>query len=202
MTKNFYEVEIVKGFQNLLSNANEIVNNTFDGYLKQNEVALESAVEKNRENAQYIKQLYQNIEEMEELEKKEYALLYGLLGHFEKLKFNHDKLINWTRFKNKSMILFTNTAAGEIEELFKGIRDIYNYLHELLFRRNPVLIRYIFRETNKYELISRRFVIEHEERLQQGICPARASTVYLQMLITFEDILWHLHFIALELKKF
>ncbi len=201
MVTIFTNEEIVDLLKSIASSANEIMDGTFEGYMNRNEEALESAEEKNREIFVFANVLSQKLKELTDVTREEYALLYSLLRHMQKLKFDHDKLINITRIKNKNAVRFTHTAAVEMEGLFQGVRAIYSYLNDLLISRNPVLFRYIFRETNKYELISRRYAIEHEERLRQGICPAKASTVFIQMLDAFEDILWHLNAVATDLKE-
>ncbi len=201
MAKIFHDVDVVNLLKDISTSANEIMHDTFEGYINRNEEALSSAEEKNREIAQLVNTLSQKLKELDDITREEYALLYSLLVHMQKLKFDHEKLINFTRIKNKNDIRFTHTAAMEMEELFQGVKAIYSYLNDLLVNMNPVLFRYIFKETNKYELISRRYAIEHEERLSQGICPAQASSVFLQMLDAFEDILWHLNAIATDLKE-
>lgn len=201
MVISFSNTAVVSNFQELLSCGNEVINEAFEGYLRREEQALASAEEKNREILTLIQQLFSQIKELEEMPKEEYGIIYAILSNTKKIKYNHDKLINYTRLKNNNVVLFSDTAAAEIEELFKGTRAIYGYLYELLLTRNPVLLRQIFRETNRYELLSFRYSIEHEERMTQGICLAKASSVYLHLLETFEDILWHLHFMAVELKK-
>lgn len=201
MVKSFGNAAIVSSFQNLLSCGNEVINETFEGYLKREEQALLSAEEKNREIPTLIQHINSQVKEIEDISKEEYGVIYAILGNTKKIKYNHDKLINYTRLKNKNVVLFSDAGAAEIEELFKGTRAIYSYLYELLLTRNPVLLRQIFRETNRYELLSFRFSIEHEERVAHGLCLAKASTAYLHLLETFEDILWHLHYMATELKN-
>ncbi len=201
MVKSFSNAAVVSTFQKLLSSGNEVINETFEGYLRREDDALVGAEEKNREILSLVQHLFSQVREIENITKEEYAVIYAILGNTKKIKYNHDKLINYTRLKNKNLVLFSDTAAAEIEELFKGTRAIYSYLYELLLTRNPVLLRQIFRETNRYELLSFRFSIEHEERMAQGLCLAKASSVYLHLLETFEDILWHLHYMANELKS-
>ncbi len=201
MVTIFNDQEIVNMLKSIASCANEIMNDTFEGYMNRSAEALDSAEENNREIVQLASLLSYKLRELDNITREEYALLYSLLRHLQKLKFDHDKLINLTRLKNDKSVRFTNTAAVEMEELFQGTRAIYSYLHDLLVNRNPVLFRYIFRETNKYELISRRYAIEHEERLTQGICSAEASSFFIQMLDAFEDILWHLNAVATDLKE-
>lgn len=201
MIKDFKDAEVLNNIEKIFSCANEVLNDTYNGYIKKEENALTSAEENNREIITLTNELYKQIKESEKLDVESYSLLYSLIGHFQKLKFDHDKLINSTFLKNKNLILFTDTAAVDIEDLFQGTRSIYNYLNEFMITKNPVLFRQIFRESTKYELVSKRFVIEHEERLLQGICSIKASTVYIQMLDAFEDILWHLHFIAEEMER-
>ncbi len=201
MAKIFNDADVVNLLKSIASSANEIMNDTFEGYINRQEEALNSAEEKNREIVQFVNLLSHKMNELDDIKREEYALLYSLIGHMQKLKYDHDKLINFTRIKNKNSIRFTHTAAAEMEELFQGAKAIYSYMNDLMISQNPVLFRYIFRETNKYELISRRYAIEHEERLSQGLCPAKASSVFLQILDTFEDILWHLNAVATDLKQ-
>ncbi len=189
-------------FKQILDYGKDLTQLTFDGYINMEESALTKAEEINRELAVLAEQLFSQVKEDQELEKEEYALLLSLLGHVRKLKYNHDRLINYTRLKINNAIFFSDMAAAELENLFQGTKDVYTHLSELIVSKNPVLFRQIFRESDKYELISLRVAIEHEGRLLEGICKPQASTVYLQILFVFEDILWHLHTLTTELKEF
>lgn len=188
-------------FQQIMDHGSNIIQLTYDSYINMEENPLTQAEEKNRELAVLADQFYNQLQEDLDLEREGYAFLLSFLVHVRKLKFNHDRLINYTRLKIKNKIFFSSMAAADMENLFQGTRDVYTHLSELVVNKNPVLFRQIFRETDKYELISLRVGVEHEERLLRGICKPQASTVYIQMLGVFEDILWHLHALTSGLKN-
>ncbi len=188
--------------QQIMDYGSEIIQLTYDSYINMEENLLDHAEEKNRELTVLADQFHKQVKEDLDLEREEYAFLLSFLVHVRKFKFDHDRLINYTRLKINNKIFFSSMAAADMENLFQGTKDVYTHLSELVVNKNPVLFRQIFRETDKYELISLRVGVEHEERLLRGICKPQASTIYIQMLGVFEDILWHLHALTSELKNF
>jgi len=197
--KGLNNTKIENSLKKLTGQANEIIDDTFKGYSDVREEALHSAERKNKEFLSVLKQLYRQINESKDISRDEYASIYSILGNMQKLKFDHDKLINYTRLKNINSVIFPRSAAAEVEDLFQGTRAIYSYMGELLLVKSPFLLRQVFRQINKYELVCCRFAIEHERRIVQGICPLKACCIYVHIVETFEDIFWHQQAIVKEL---
>ncbi len=173
----------------------------FDGFYRAQVQYMEEAEEKTKSIEQKLAELQRALSERSSLEAEEIAAAAAIISHYQKITFDLQKLSEHTRKKNKEGILFTEKAVMELEELFRGIGNLFVHLNDLILTRNAVLVDHVLSEKRKYSRLVRQFAQEHEERLIKGVCLAQSSSLYLNMLDALEDILWHFQAMAEELKK-
>lgn len=116
--------------------------------------------------------------------------------HIETARQNLDNVIAAVEKKVAGSVLFSETAAREMDTLFNGLIGFLDHVKDYLLTGNKVLGRHIKDEADKHARYAREFATKHEERLIQGVCQPRAAAVYLDMLSGFSGIFYNLSRIA------
>ncbi len=96
-------------------------------------------------------------------------------------------------------ILFTDRATGEIRRLFATVLELLEGLRDALRTGNRTLVRYIRDAGHAAEAQANEFALFHEQRLIEGVCEPKASSVYLAMLDQLRGIEWHARQVAEKL---
>lgn len=188
----------LQSFTELIQEALSLI---FDGFYKAQMKHLEKANEKLKTAHSLLDKLQKQTASNQSLKPEEIATATAIISNYQKIAFNLEKINSHTRNKNLEGILFTEKAVTELEELFRGVNNLFTHMNDVVITRNPVLIDYILREKRNHKKMARDFAMEHEERLIKGVCLAHSSSIYLYILDALEDILWHLQAIVEELKK-
>ena len=116
--------------------------------------------------------------------------------YIENARQDLDKLATAVEHKVIAGIIFSETAVKELDSLFAGLIDFTVHVHDYLLTGNKVLEQHIKNEAAKYAQDARDAATKHEERLIQGICRSKSSTVYLDMLNGISGIFYNLSRIA------
>lgn len=114
------------------------------------------------------------------------------IDYIEAARQNLDKVVTAVENKVAGSVLFSETAAKELNTLFEGLITFIDHIKDYLLTGNKVLQKHITGEAEKYARFARDFATKHEERLIQGICQPRSSTVYLDMLSGISGIFFNL----------
>jgi Na+/phosphate symporter len=101
--------------------------------------------------------------------------------------------------KIKEGILFSDKAMSEINLLFERTKDILGNARDMALARNRVIAAYIKESEAEIVRTANDFSTLHEERLIEGLCMPKASSVYLEMLDAVKSIAWHSKEIAKDL---
>ncbi len=96
-------------------------------------------------------------------------------------------------------ILFTDRASGEVRRLFGTILELLEGLRDALRTGNRTLVRYVQDAGRSCEAQANEFALFHEQRLIEGVCQPKASSVYLAMLDHLRGIEWHARQVAEKL---
>lgn len=118
--------------------------------------------------------------------------LIDLIKQLDNIRYGLDKIMAATRNKIKERVLFSDKAAEELTTLFKGLQELLKNLSDLIKTGNAVIRSYLEEQVEKYTRLCRNFATEHEERLIQGICLPKSSSIYLVILDSFSDAFWYL----------
>ncbi|RMF86740.1 MAG: Na/Pi cotransporter family protein [Nitrospinota bacterium] len=165
------------------------------------------------ESLQQAKQLCQEIHQREKVltEKvvKELSDQSGFLAeeqelffaplHLERIGDNVELLIRALESVLAEGILFSERAIGEINTLFEKATELLECIHDVLVTKNRVLIRHILEEGRHYEELVNEYASVHQQRLIEGVCMPKASSIYLAILDDLRGIEWHTRQIAQEL---
>jgi len=87
--------------------------------------------------------------------------------------------------------LFTDRARREINGLLDTVILLVDDLHDALRTGNRTLVRAILDGGRECETRAHEYALQHEQRLIEGVCQPRASSIYLAMLDHVRGIEWH-----------
>jgi hypothetical protein len=76
----------------------------------------------------------------------------------------------------------TERAQREINSLFERGLELLECLRDGLLTENRVLVRHVIGSGIQYAQLARDYAMAHHQRLEEGVCLPRASSVYLEML--------------------
>jgi Na+/phosphate symporter len=92
--------------------------------------------------------------------------------------------------KATERVLFSDRAVAEMRTCFEEAAGLLVNLRDLLKTGNAVLAAWVGERSQACQGRCQEFATEHEERLVQGICLPRSSTLYLIMLEAFRDFFY------------
>ncbi|MDO9535187.1 MAG: hypothetical protein Q7J85_07625 [Bacillota bacterium] len=194
-------LEMAKNLQSLTELIQEALSLAFKGFLTSDNQHLKEGENKTQKTYKHLKELQKLISSDSSLSGEDIASAAIILSHYHKISFDLEKLLSLIENKNIEGILFTEKGKTELDEIFRGIKNLFSHLNDVILTRNVVLIDHILKEKKNYNQLSRKFAQEHEDRLVKGICMAHTSSLYLNILDVLNDILWHLQAIVVELKS-
>jgi hypothetical protein len=96
-------------------------------------------------------------------------------------------------------IPFTERAQREINGLFERGVELLECLRDALVTENRVLVRHVIGSGIQYAQLAKDYAMSHQQRLQDGVCLPRASSVYLEMLDQLTVLEGHARQIAQQL---
>jgi Na+/phosphate symporter len=111
--------------------------------------------------------------------------------HLERVGDNLDALVGAIRKMIGEGILFTDRAAREMSSLFDLAIELLECVRDALRTGNRTLIRNIGAVSRQLDLMTNEFALFHEQRLIEGVCQPRASSLYLAMFDYLKGIEWH-----------
>jgi Na+/phosphate symporter len=79
----------------------------------------------------------------------------------------------------------------EVNSLFEMTIEMLECVRDALRTGNRTLIRNILMVSRQLDLMANEFALFHEQRLIEGVCQPRASSLYLAMFDYLKGIEWH-----------
>ncbi len=119
-----------------------------------------------------------------------------LPGHIERIGDTVELLIRCIRTMAQEGTLFSERAVKEINTLFDKAIELVECVRDVLKTKNKVLIRYIKEEGEKFQEMIGEYALAHQERLIEGTCMSKASSVYLAILDYLAEVERHIRPIA------
>lgn len=116
--------------------------------------------------------------------------------HIERIADNVELLAASTGTMVREGILFTDRAVNEVGSLFDTVLEVLEGLRDAARTGNRTLVRYVLDASRTCEARASEFARFHEQRMIEGVCVPRASSVYLAMLDQLKAIEWHARQIA------
>lgn len=120
--------------------------------------------------------------------------------HLERIADNIELLATATGKMVREGILFTDRATREVGGLFDSAIELLEGLRDAMRTGNRTLVRYVLDASRTCETRANEYALFHEERLIEGVCVPRASSIYLAMLDHLKGIEWHARQIAEKLQ--
>ena len=181
----------------------EMLRLTWEGFRKQDTGLLQPAERLGRE-------IHQREKALTELVVKKPAGQAGALGedqalffvpmHLERIGDNIEFLVRAIRTMVQEGIPFSERAMREVTALFEKAIELVECVRDVIPTRNRILIRYILEEGQRYEEMADEYALAHQQRLIEGVCMPKASSVYVAILDYLKGIEWHTRQIAKKLS--
>lgn len=101
--------------------------------------------------------------------------------------------------KIREEILFSDRAVTETIFLLQRLNEILWTTASLILARNTYLGMYVQESLTNLGKQADEYATLHEDRLIEGICLPKASSLYISMIDAMKSIIWHTKKIALNL---
>lgn len=103
-------------------------------------------------------------------------------GRLERVGDLLESVLNVSRIKSRDGIAFSDKANKELDNLFGLQTEILTNFRDALLTRNRVLLESIVEQAGRMGQMIVDFGLAHEDRLLQGLCSPKASSLYLDLL--------------------
>ncbi len=113
-------------------------------------------------------------------------------GRLERAGDLMESLINVARIKARDGILFSDKALAELTELFELLKKVLDNFGDLLITRNRSLADHLLAEEKRLGQMTVDFALAHEDRLVEGVCTPKASSLYLDILDSVKNVGQHI----------
>jgi len=124
------------------------------------------------------------------------AELSFLPMHLERIGDNVEFLVRAIGRTVAEGVPFSERALKEIDALFEKVIELLECTRDAIGTENKVLIRHILEEGRNYERLVSDFALFHQERLIEGLCSPKSSSVYLAILDYLKGIEEHIRQMA------
>ena len=111
--------------------------------------------------------------------------------HLDRIAGNIELLAVEVQRALREGVLFTDRATREIRGLLDTVLELLGDLHDALGTGNRTLVRSILDEGRACETRANEYALLHEQRLIEGVCQPKASSIYLAMLDHLRGVEWH-----------
>lgn len=120
--------------------------------------------------------------------------------HLERIGDNIELLVRGIKTMVQEGIPFTERAMREVNILFEKAIELTECVRDVIRTKNRVLIRHILQEGQRYEEMANEYALAHQQRLIEGVCMAKASSLFVAILDYLKGIEWHIRQIAPKLS--
>ncbi len=112
----------------------------------------------------------------------------NLLSNLKLLSKHLFELMEEIKIKISEDILFSNRAFKQLMDLWTLTTDTFNLINSQIQTETGVNADRILAGCNKITALIDQYEIEHEERLIRGVCPIKASSMFLNILDSIRNI--------------
>ncbi len=119
--------------------------------------------------------------------------------HLERVGDNIELLAGAVRKVIREGLLFTDRAFREVNGLMEKSIDLLENVRDVLATGNRTLLRYVLDEGRQVEVLANEYGLFHQQRLIEGVCLPKSSSVFLAMLDDIKGVEWHVRQIAQKL---
>lgn len=122
--------------------------------------------------------------------------LFFVPMHLERIGDNIEFLVRAIKMMVQEGIPFSERAMREVNTLFEKAIELVEGVRDVILTKNRVLIRYVLEEGQRYEEMANEYALAHQQRLIEGVCMPKASSVYVALLDYLKGVEWHTRQIA------
>ncbi len=119
--------------------------------------------------------------------------------HLERIGDNVEFLVRAISRTLAEGVPFSERALKEIDTLFEKVIELVECTRDAIGTENKVLLRHILEEGRNYERLVSDYALFHQERLIEGVCSPKSSSVYLAILDYLKGIEEHIRQMAQKL---
>jgi hypothetical protein len=120
-------------------------------------------------------------------------------SHIRLMGDNLGRIASGLGRKAEEEVLFSDRALSELGYLFERTRDIILHTRDMVLAPNTLVARHLEESDLAVVRNANDYATRHEERLIEGICTPKASSIYLEMLDAFKEIASHARKIGKDL---
>ncbi len=122
-------------------------------------------------------------------------------GHIERICEYMENMNRALSARCNEGIRFSDKATDEVNYLFEELKGILLNTSGMLGTGNFILAGHIKHAELAFSESAREFAARHRERIEEGLCLPKASSIYMDMLNSFMAIAWHSKEIMQELRE-
>lgn len=103
-------------------------------------------------------------------------------GHLERAGDFLESVLNCARIKARDSIPFSDKAHAELTQLFDALTEVLTKFRDMVGTRERALLDELLAQEQKIAQMTLDFALTHEDRLLEGLCSPKASSLYLDIL--------------------
>ncbi len=112
--------------------------------------------------------------------------------HLERIGDNIEAFARAVERQAQDGIVFTDRAVHEIDRLLEKAMELLEATRDVLLTGNRTLVHHVLTDGPCFQATASEFASFHQERLIQGVCVPRASSIYLAMVDYLRGVERHL----------
>ena len=175
----------------VMHKAEEMLELTEDGFIRNKLASLDRADELNKEIQTREDALTTMLAKMASQNSEARAVL-SVPSHVEKIATSIKRITESSRIRIKEGMLFSDKAILETGQLFTKAKEVLKKASDAVVTGAPATIESVLKESDIMDNMANNFATAHEERLVTGECSTKSSSTYLCILYAFDDMGAHL----------
>jgi Na+/phosphate symporter len=120
--------------------------------------------------------------------------------HLERIGDNIELVVRALKAVLRDGIPFTERAIRELNTLFAKAIELLEGVRDMIATQNPLLLRSLQTAGQHYRGMINEYVLSHQQRLIEGVCVPKASSIFVALLDYLKGIEEHIGQIADKLS--
>ncbi len=120
--------------------------------------------------------------------------------HLERIGDNIEAFARAVERQVQDGVVFTDRAMHEIDRLLDKALELLEATRDILRTGNRTLVHHVLTDGPCFQATANEFASFHQERLIQGVCVPRASSIYLAMVDYVRGVERHLRDIVQKVE--
>lgn len=124
------------------------------------------------------------------------ACIIPVITRLEQISRYVVRIATAVQTKNAAQVLLSDKAHKELDYLIERVRDILVHTKDYVLSDSPLGALHVIRVEVLVEKAATESATHHEERLIEGLCMPKASSIFLEILDSLKSIAWYSREIA------